>query len=75
MKDRFRKDGAPSLPGDNPSQETDKIILAVHFVFVSAAILLWYFLDLSAANMGAGFILGVSLYSLYWRWRYGFWPD
>lgn len=34
-----------------------------------------YFVDVSLVDYALGFFSGIALYSLFWRWRYGFWPD
>ena len=75
MKDRFRKDGEPPLPGDNPDLKLDVLVMAAHFILVVVLFGLALYLDPSIPSMAFGFILGVAFYSLFWRWRYGHWPD
>ena len=53
----------------------DLLVLAAHFVFVASALGWMFYSGLSIYDTGAGFVLGIALYSLFWRWRYGFWPD
>lgn len=75
MKDRFRKNGEPPLPGDSPNLTTDIYILAAHFVLVAVLFGLALYFGLSIPSMAFGIVLAIALYSLFWRWRYGFWPD
>lgn len=75
MKDRLRKDGDAPLPGDEPDLKTDLIILAVHFLLVAILAIGAFYIEFSIPSMAFGLVLGVALFSLHWRWRYGYWPD
>ena len=52
--------------------------LAIFAIIVLLAALILgtiHFAGVSVIDYALGFISGIALYSLFWRWRYGFWPD
>lgn len=50
-------------------------IFATIVILAALALGTVYFLDIVIIDYALGFISGISLYSIFWRWRYGFWPD
>lgn len=53
----------------------DMAILAFHLALVGLCFGVVAFADVNAIDFTFGFFLGVTLYSLHWRWKYGHWPD
>lgn len=41
----------------------------------SGALVVLFFTDINVIDFGFGILLGIGLYSVFWRWRYGYWPD
>lgn len=50
-------------------------IFTIIAVLVTLALGTMYFINVDVMDYALGFISGIALYSLFWRWRYGFWPD
>ena len=50
-------------------------IFAIIVMLAALALGTMYMAGVSPFDYVLGFFTGVGLYSLFWRWRYGFWPD
>ncbi len=55
--------------------KVDLYILAFHVVLVVFCLGGIVLAGFHVIDVAYGFFLGVALYSLHWRWRYGHWPD
>ena len=77
MEDRRRNDGDSPLPEDEIEWPEAKNHLGVFamIVLLAALGLGTLFFLVSVIDYALGFFTGVALYALFWRWRYGFWPD
>lgn len=53
---------------------TRQVFLA-HVIAIALAGLGTWILEIPVAHLGYGAVIGVAIYSLYWRIMYGHWPD
>ncbi len=50
-------------------------IFAIIVILAALALGTMYFVGVNVIDYALGFISGIGLYSVFWHWRYGFWPD
>lgn len=58
-----------------PDWKRELYVLLVHFVILGLLALGALTWNVPLYHLGLGFLAGVALYSLFWRYWYGFWPD